>query len=80
MLLVEPPPGVCQFCVSAITCALKASLILHCSVESLKKIPIGGPPERIVKYAQQIENNAFETAQSRVCQISWNLIILDANS
>ncbi|KAK9249017.1 hypothetical protein V1506DRAFT_137117 [Lipomyces tetrasporus] len=34
-------------------------------VESLKKIPIGGPPERIVKYAQQIENNAFETAQSR---------------
>ncbi|KAJ8098924.1 hypothetical protein POJ06DRAFT_302787 [Lipomyces tetrasporus] len=56
MLLVEPPPGVCQFC---------ASLILHCSVESLKKIPIGGPPERIVKYAQQIENNAFETAQSR---------------
>ncbi|KAK9323355.1 hypothetical protein V1517DRAFT_98224 [Lipomyces orientalis] len=34
-------------------------------VESLKKIPIGGPPERIVKYAQQTENNAFETAQSR---------------
>ncbi|KAK9355734.1 hypothetical protein V1523DRAFT_374637 [Lipomyces doorenjongii] len=34
-------------------------------VESLKKIPIGGPPERIAKYAQQTENNAFDTAQSR---------------